>query len=340
MTPNARFIEFIKDITPSATTNARSKSAHTAIRNALISDEDYGESVLRTFLGGSYRRKTAIRPVAKGGDTDRPDVDIYVVVEGTTSTCSPSDLVNDLYNALNRHRRALYITKLKRNRCSIAISTNKADMDVSPLLDRGHDGYYRIGNRNSGEWYATDPEAHTDWSAEVNADAGLRFNPMVKLMKWSRRQNPTISKHPKSIGLEALVAKHMPMNESHYGVLIHDTFDDIVAVYSLHSLLGTCPSLDDPAVNGGNLLGGVSGAAWSGFYDKVKYLRDEAAKALDADDQSVATKHWRRVFGPRFPSPKTANAEGAIGLKSAAVVAPLTFPSEPARPPRKPAYFA
>jgi hypothetical protein len=36
------------------------------------------------FLGGSYRRDTAIRPVTKNGDVERPDVDIYVVVDGST----------------------------------------------------------------------------------------------------------------------------------------------------------------------------------------------------------------------------------------------------------------
>jgi len=84
MTPNARFTELIADINPSDTTNKRSKSAHTAIRGALWADESYKDSVIRDFLGGSYQRQTAIRPVTKDGDTDRPDVDIYVVVNGET----------------------------------------------------------------------------------------------------------------------------------------------------------------------------------------------------------------------------------------------------------------
>ena len=41
MTPNARFTDFIKDISPSPTTNARSASAHNAIRDALRSDSKY-----------------------------------------------------------------------------------------------------------------------------------------------------------------------------------------------------------------------------------------------------------------------------------------------------------
>ena len=151
MTPNARFTEFIDDINPSPRTTTRSKSAHNAVRDALRADEIYKHNLIRDFLGGSYKRQTAIRPVTKNGDTERPDVDIYVVVKGSQWFDTPEDLMENLHAALNRGRKALSITKLTRNRCSIAISTNKADMDISVLLDRQDDGFYRIGNRTTGE---------------------------------------------------------------------------------------------------------------------------------------------------------------------------------------------
>ena len=112
MTPNSRFTEFITDINPSPTTNARSQSAHNSIRDALSADADYKDSLIRDFLGGSYKRQTAIRPATKGGDTDRPDVDIYVVVEGDAWTTTPEELIDDLFNALQRNRKRLNITHL------------------------------------------------------------------------------------------------------------------------------------------------------------------------------------------------------------------------------------
>lgn len=345
MTPNARFNEFITDITPSATTNSRSSSAHNSVRDALNSDDTYKGDVIRTFLGGSYKRKTAVRPVTKNGDKERPDVDIYVVVKGSTSYFSsdhktPSDLIEALFSALNRNRTALGITKITRNRCSIAISTEKADMDVSPLLEHDEDGYYRIGNRETGEWYLTEPEEHTSWSAGVNAAAGMRFNPMVKMTKWSRREFPTKHKHPKSIALEAMVAEHMNRTETHYGQLLHDTFDSIVKSYSFNRSLGMCPTIDDPAIEGGDLLAGVSGEAFAAFYDEIKIFRDEAAKALATDDQEKATKHWRKILGSRFPSPKSSKASVSTTLKSAAVMSPLAFPAKASTPSNKPADFA
>ena len=339
MTPNVRFTDFIADINPSRTTNDRSQSAHNSIRDALSTDEAYKDNLIRDFLGGSYKRQTAIRPVTKDGDTDRPDIDIYVVVKGDIWTTTPKALIDDLFNALDRNRETLNITRLKRNRCSIAISTNKADMDISPLLERQSDGYYRIGNRNTGEWYATDPEKHSIWSSEQNDHFSKRFKPTVKLLKWARRENPTRNKHPKSFALEVIVAEHMSTTENHYGKIVHGVFDSFVKSYANYRSSGICPSINDPAISGGNLLAGVSGEAFCAYYDKIKSHRDDAAKALDMDDQDEATKYWRRIFGDRFP-PAAKSAASGFTEKSTAVISPLAFPSKPAPPSKRPAKFA
>lgn len=338
MTPNARFTELIADINPSETTNKRSKSAHNAIRDALWADETYKDNLIRDFLGGSYQRQTAIRPVTKDGDTERPDVDIYVVVKGGIWTKTPEDLIDDLFNALNRNRKTLNITRLKRNRCSIAISTNKADMDISPLLERQSDGFYRIGNRSSGEWYKTDPEEHSTWSSTQNDEFSGRFKPTVKLLKWARREKPTQHKHPKSFALEAIIAAHMSTTESHYGKIVHSVFESFVDTYAFNRTVGRCPSIDDPAIPGGDLLAGVSGEAFCAFYDKVKSHRDDAAKALGTDNQDMATTYWRRIFGDRFPAAKSTASASTV--KSAAVMSPLAFPSTLAQTSKRPAKFA
>ena len=338
MTPNARFTEFITDINPSSTTNARSKSAHLSIRDALCDDDNYKHELLRDFLGGSYKRQTAIRPVMNNGDTERPDVDIYMVVKGEIWTTTPEEKVEDLYKALNRNRSQLNITRLQRNRCSIAISTNKADMDISPLLERQSDGYYRIGNRTTGDWYRTDPEEHSNWSSRQNDAFSGSFNPTVKLLKWARRENPTRHKHPKSFALELIVADHMSATEHHYGKIIHGMFDSFLETYLSHRTSGICPMIDDPAVNGGNLLAGVSGDAFCAFYDKIKDHREDAAKALGTDNQEKATKYWRCIFGGRFPAAKSSAGESTA--KSALVMSPLSFPSKAAQIPKRPTKFA
>ena len=337
MTPNARFTEFIKDITPSETTVSNCQSAHTNVRKALLNDEEFKDQVKRVFLGGSYKRSTAIRPKTKNGSTERPDVDLYVMVDGSPWDSDPAALMDDLYAALNRARDDLGITIIKRNRCSIALSMNKADLDVSVLLARQDDNLYRIGNRNTGEWYKTDPEEHTDWSAKQNSRCSGRFNPMTRMVKWARRQSKTVSRHPKSFALETFIAPHIDEKETHYGQLFHDWCQGFLDAYAVNRLLGSCPVLDDPAVPGGDILAGVTNDEFCAYYDKVEKHRDDAAKALAEEDQNKATDYWRRIFGERFPKPKQAD----LSTKSAAIgMSPLSFTATKAAPAARPAKFA
>jgi len=337
MTPNARFSEFLTDINPSTTTTQRSQSAHTEVRKALLADETFKSRVERTFLGGSYKRQSAIRPVRKGDDEQRPDVDIYVVVDASPDWNTPADLMEELFAALDGNRKELGITKLKRGRCSIAVSMNKADLDVSVLLERQTDGYYRIGNKDTGEWYPTDPEEHTNWSTRENTRLSGRLKPMTKMLKWARRENPTQFRHPKSFALEALLAANMSENVGHYGQLFHDFCDAFVNAYQADRDWGSCPELADPAIQNGNILAGVSADQFCAFFDKIKAHRDDAARALSETDQEKATKYWRRIFGTRFPSPKS---DTASSLKTASAMSPLTFGAAQALPSRGPAKFA
>lgn len=337
MTPNSRFSEFLSDIEPSATTKTNSVSAHSSVKDALWADDEFGGRADRVILGGSYKRDTAIRPLQKNGSIERPDVDLYVVVDVPLYETTPADEVEALYAALNRARETLGITKLKRNRVSLSVSMNKADMDVSVLIERQSDGLYRIGNRETEEWYKTDPEAHTTWSSEQNTRFSGRFKPMTKLVKWARRENPTLNKHPKSFALEGFLAANLNKTEAHYGKLFHTYCATFVDTYAAHRRTGTCPWLDDPAVPGGNLLAGVDRTHFCSYYDKIKKHRDDAALALAREDQEVATKYWRGIFGSRFPAPKSASAST---LKTATTMSPLTFGSTQAAPSKRPARFA
>lgn len=337
MTPNSRFSDFLHDIEPSATTKSNSVSAHTRVSDALLEDDDFGSRADRILLGGSYKRNTAIRPRQKNGSLDRPDVDLYAVVDVPLHETTPSDEIDALYAALDRSREKLGITKLKRNRVSLSVSMNGADLDVSVLIERQWDGLYRIGNRETEEWYKTDPEAHSSWSSEQNTRFSGRFKPMTKLVKWARREKPTRYKHPKSFAIEAFLAANLDENETHYGKLFHSYCAAFVDAYWSDRLARTCPWIEDPAVPNQNLLAHVGGDDFCAYYDKIEEHRDDAALALGEEDEDLATTYWRRIFGSRFPAPKSASASM---LKPATTVSPLTFPSSPAAPSKHPAKFA
>ena len=89
---------------------------------------------------------------------------------------------------------------------------------------------------------------------------------MTKLVKWARRENPTRYRHPKSFAIEGFLSVNLDETEVHYGRLFHAFCATFVDTYSVDRLLETCPTLDDPAVLGGNLLSNVDGAEFSAYF--------------------------------------------------------------------------
>ena len=332
MTPNVRFTEFLTDIEPSSTTKTNASSAHTKLRATLRGDEIFEPLHRHTFLSGSYKRDTAIRPRIKNGNAQRPDVDIIVVTNHELYD-DPVDVVDAIHAALNRH-----YTPTNRQTRSVAVSSTLADMDVVPLIDPTDTATYYIADRLQREWLRTNPPGHTQWTTDTNTAMNGRFKPLVKLFKWWRRENPTLAKRPKGFILEVLAAKCMNSTETHYGELFVQLLESVVDCFAFDVMIGVVPTLEDPSMPGNNILSGLSFAAFEGFYNKMKAHATIGRAALELDDQNKATEKWRQLFGERFPKPPLKKS---IGLLGAAAASPgLVFPDHPVRPANKPAGFA
>ena len=102
MTPNARFTEFLTDIEPSSTTKTNASSAHIKLRATLRADETFGPMHRHTFLSGSYKRDTDIRPRIKDGNAQRPDADIMRC--STAKCCHPSPTLTFTWTWKTSHR--------------------------------------------------------------------------------------------------------------------------------------------------------------------------------------------------------------------------------------------
>lgn len=327
--PQARFDEFLQDIEPSATTKSNAAAAHKELRDFLKNDEDFKAYHQKTFLSGSYKRDTAIRPRTKNGETDRPDVDI-IVVTTHTSDDDPKAVVNLLYNTLKKK-----YTDIRRQARSVGIKSSKADMDVVPIIPDG--AMYLIPDRKQEEWMPTNPPAHTTWTTETNTAAGGRFKPLVKLMKWWRREHPTVSKKPKGFVIECITAACMDADETYFGELFVKTLENIVEAYSINVLLNTVPSIPDPGGSGTSVTEGITFAAFEGFYNKAEAHAELGRKALSETDSEKATELWRKIFGTRFPKTEGTNSKSL--LAAAAAPASPTFPNKPVVP-NKPKGFA
>ena len=122
MTTQQQFLDFLWEIEPSTSTVGACSSAHNTLREALRTDDNFSKVHVETFLSGSYKRDTAIRPQKIDGVLQRPDVDIIVVTNHTEDD-DPHDVLDALHQALVDAGYA----NLKVNRRSIAVTLAGVD---------------------------------------------------------------------------------------------------------------------------------------------------------------------------------------------------------------------
>jgi hypothetical protein len=118
----SQFNEFLQGIRPTERQKEDWKTGSTTLRARLENDELLGPIVVSTFLQGSVRRSTAIRPV---GDK-RPDVDVVVVTELDHKILTPQQAMELFVPFLNRH----YKDKWKWQGRSFGIELSYVDIDL------------------------------------------------------------------------------------------------------------------------------------------------------------------------------------------------------------------
>lgn len=135
----SQFNKLLSDIEPSSTTKENASRAHTDLRDFLADNETYKKVYQRSFLSGSYKRNTAIRPRVKGGVADRADIDIIVVTNHTRAE-DPDAVINELYRVLKEE----YTSYRKQGR-----SVPSRDIARSYLFDHLETFYNRQRRHSS-----------------------------------------------------------------------------------------------------------------------------------------------------------------------------------------------
>lgn len=336
MATQQQFLEFLSEIEPSDSTKAVCGSAHRSLRSKLAEHPTYRSIHKDTYLSGSYARDTALRPRVSDGTLRRPDVDIIVVTNHTQHD-QPSDVIATLRRAVKQ----LGYEEIESNRRSICVKLSSVEMDVVPVIENPwQDGGWLIADKSEERWLETNPMGHNDWARTVNKQANGNFKPLVKLVKWWRRENLPHLKRPKGFILETLVAELMDYRENSYEELFAKLLESIAREYQWLAATGQVPYLADPSVNGNNVFSRVKPEEFKRFYDLAADHAQRVRRAQREPDLDKALVLWQRVFGDRFrkSTPKAGgllrNATptgGALGLG---------FPAKAVVPPNKPAGFA
>ena len=119
---NDQLQELLSKISPADAQQGALRNAHIRLRERLMADDDLKPLIVETFLQGSYRRHTGIRP----GEGDKPDVDTVVVTRLDRGKYTPEQAMNVLVPFLNRY----YAGKWKKKGRSIGIELSDVKLDV------------------------------------------------------------------------------------------------------------------------------------------------------------------------------------------------------------------
>ncbi|MFO0840894.1 MAG: hypothetical protein U0797_00660 [Gemmataceae bacterium] len=330
MSTKSQFDNLLVDIEPSTTTVNRAVAAHTGLRKCLADHATYSGVQAGTFLAGSYKRNTSIRPRTVDGVLSKPDIDIIVKTTYGLDD-DPGAVLKELRKALGDE----YELDDKPHQRSVGVLTEYVEMDVVPIIaPYGDAGPFYLPDKAAKKWQKTDPNRHTTWSTDVNKAAGERFKPLVKLTKWWRRESPNRFKRPKGFVLECIVAECMNRSEKRYPELFVSTLEAMVTRYDYTvNVLKRLPHITDPGVPGSSVASQLPLEAFQAFVAKARSHAEIGRAALADSDPERALRKWREIFGDRFPADESAKAARGL-LEAPAVVAgsPYTFPDRPVRP--------
>ncbi len=305
------FEAFLSDIEPSKTTKDQVASAHHAIRDYLAGHEYYTQHCAKTYLSGSYAKDTCIRPAK---DDDNRDVDVVVETDYGTEESS-ADVIIEVRDVLEESPR---YSSAHLQTHSVGVSLSKIDIDVVPLAAEG-DMHY-IGCLDDGSWSETDPKGHINWTTEVNSEHNGKYKPVVKIMKWWRRENcPNGTKWPKGITLEKIVADCFPDDVTLYEDIVTELMENVLDALSEEVEAGTRPTIVDPVLPTNDLARGYTLSDFKSFLKGIE-------TALDTlDEDGSRNTAWRKVLGNRFPA-DTSSRNSAALTRAMPVVEALRVP--------------
>ena len=118
----SQFAEFMTNIRPTSSQQDDWKVGSRTLRSRLDNDEELKKIVVATFLQGSIRRSTAVRPT---GDK-RPDIDIVVVTNIDHNKLSPQEAMDLFEPFLEKH----YKGKWRPQGRSFGIELSYVDLDL------------------------------------------------------------------------------------------------------------------------------------------------------------------------------------------------------------------
>ena len=320
------FKDFLSNIRLSENQVKDLKTGHKTLRDRLEKDETLSKIIISTFLQGSYKRSTAVKP--KNGN--KSDVDVIVVTKLDSEEYTPEEALELFVPFLDKY----YKDKYRIQGRSIGISLSYVDLDIVPTsapsesetgilqeydvisestLEEFWLSNYNIFSKSKNEpqwksepllipdreaekWDKTHPLEQIRWTVEKNKKCNGHYINVVKALKWWRKTQYPDVKHPKSYPLEHLIGDCCPdgINSVAEGVTL--TLENIANLYPKKTYLA------DRGVSEHDVFARITTEEYDDFYETVRDAAKIARAALDAKELYDSVCKWRELFGNEFPS--------------------------------------
>lgn len=346
------FEDFLKEIRLTEDQRSAIIEAHTTLRERIGEDEQLSDHVVSTFLQGSYKRSTIIKP-AEG---QASDVDVVVVTNFDESLYAPSQALDEFIPFLEKHYRGAY----KQQGRSWGIHLPDAEMDLVPtsapseaeqacterrhldlgttveeltddaLLKRRYssmDASCLVDEVSAGDDWREEPLRIPDREAQEWEDTDP-----ISQINWTIDKNKSCNghyvnvvkaikwwwrtKHPNKKYPKGYPLEHLVGDCCPDGIA--SVAEGVVSVFEkIASDYGRKPFLKDRGLPENDVMAHVSEEDYAMFHNAVVDAASVARTAYDASDERAATEKWRELFGDEFPLAKEWKEKAAFTKRTA-----------------------
>lgn len=279
--------------------------------------EKSGHSI-RSWLQGSYKFGTQIRPVRTGEEFDI-DLGIYYCWAGQDGegNFGPADFQTFVQEALRDFKAenddVLRVAEPPKDRCCRVHFEGDFHIDVPAYhLDEEEDRR-ALATRND-EWEASDPKAIYVWFvAQFDDYQRDRVRRIIRYFKACATLKFNSDGRPSSVLLTILAANAVSRLGNDLPGPEDEAFRDAIA--EMLEEVATGQDVRNPADDTENLSARMDANQWSEFERKLRELLSVADRAVACENEIEACIEWSIPFEYLFPLPEPEEIEkGLTGL--------------------------
>lgn len=277
------------------TRSKKIQTAHNAVRGYLQSLDEIKGIYYETFLQGSYRLNTAVRPQGNG----EYDVDVMLslsLADQYGYLPDSKEVIKWLVELLEMN--GVYKGKTEqKKRCARINYVDGFHMDVVPAHCNGNtEDPLQVPT----DWDYSHPKGFRAWCIYWHDKSNKNFYGVVKMLKWWRNLRYGDAGSPKSILLTTLVGHYISATDRSIDTALVETME------SINNWLKNQPSVPwvgNPSLPKENLARTWSQHDYEEFKESFDIATKKARLALNEKDEEKTIEIWNSkiLFDGTFP---------------------------------------